>query len=121
MGIRLTEDNEGELILQPEPTQPIVDHGWRQLSFQRQLSDASSYSNDRVQGKERDFERQVLLQRLSSCGITSYSWSLFLGTTLDGDWSLTSAVLPPQDSNTVKEENAEGEIDGGRRKENVDS
>ncbi|XP_075511797.1 serine/threonine-protein kinase CTR1 [Primulina tabacum] len=119
--IRLIEDDERELLLQPEPAQPIGDYGWRRLSLQRQLSDASSYSNDRVQGKGRDYERQVSLQRLSSFGSTSYSGSLFSGTTLDGDWSLTSAVLPPQDSNTGKEENAEGEIEGGRRKENIDS
>ncbi|XP_073126456.1 serine/threonine-protein kinase CTR1 isoform X2 [Henckelia pumila] len=120
--IGLTEDDERELLLPPVPAQPIGDNGWRQLSLQRQLSDASSYSNDRVvRGKGREFERQVSLQRLSSCGSTSYSGSLFSGTTLDGNWSLTSSVLPPQDLNTGKEQNAEGETEGGRRKENVNS
>ncbi|KZV57514.1 hypothetical protein F511_32342 [Dorcoceras hygrometricum] len=121
VNIRLTGDDERELLLPPQPAQPIGDYGWRQFSLQRQLSDASSYSNDRVQGKGREFERQVSLQRLSSFGSTSYSGSLFSGTTIDGNWSVTSTVPPPQISNTSKEENAEQEIKGGRRKENVDS
>lgn len=69
-------------------------------------------------GKERGFERQVSLQRLSSEGSTSYAGSLYSGTTLDGNWSsATTAIL--KDAALVKEEEEEEEIGGGGLFENA--
>ncbi|KAL0368859.1 UNVERIFIED_CONTAM: Serine/threonine-protein kinase CTR1 [Sesamum calycinum] len=97
------EDEVTQRLLPPPP--PPADADRRQDSLRRLLSNGSNYSNsaDQVQGKERAFERQTSLQRLSSGGSTSYAGSLFSGTTLDGNWTSTTIGML-KDSAVVKEE-----------------
>ncbi|KAK6130750.1 hypothetical protein DH2020_035508 [Rehmannia glutinosa] len=111
--IRLYENDDGiaeedevnqPLLPLPAPPPAAVDSDRRQDSLRRLSSNDSNFSNcvDHVQGKERGFERQISLQRLSSAGSTSYAGSLFSGTTLDGNWSpITTGI--PKDSTVVKE------------------
>ncbi|XP_051126448.1 serine/threonine-protein kinase CTR1-like isoform X2 [Andrographis paniculata] len=84
---------------------PAVESDRRHSTLRRRFNNGSSYNSpaDHAQAKERGFERQASLQRLSSCGSTSYAGSLFSGTTVDGNWSsLTSGVL--KDSSAIKED-----------------
>ncbi|KAK6116088.1 hypothetical protein DH2020_008357 [Rehmannia glutinosa] len=111
--IRLYENDDGieeedevnqPLLPLPAPPPAAVDSDRRQDSLRRLSSNDSNFSNcvDHVQGKERGFERQISLQRLSSAGSTSYAGSLFSGTTLDGNWSpITTGIL--KDSTVAKE------------------
>lgn len=117
------EELSQRLLPLPPPPPPVVDCDRRQDSLRRQSSNESNYSNsvDHVQGKERGFERQVSLQRLSSAGSTSYAGSLFSGTTLDGNWSSTTTGIL-KDSTVVKEEaEAEAEEEGLGAAANVDN
>ncbi|KAL0308103.1 UNVERIFIED_CONTAM: Serine/threonine-protein kinase CTR1 [Sesamum angustifolium] len=97
------EDEVTQRLLPPPP--PPADADRRQDSLRRLPSNGSNYSNsaDQVQRKERAFERQTSLQRLSSGGSTSYAGSLFSGTTLDGNWTSTTIGML-KDSAVVKEE-----------------
>ncbi|KAI3460073.1 hypothetical protein Pfo_016736 [Paulownia fortunei] len=117
----IEEEDEVSQPLLPLPPPPAVDCDRRQDSLRRLSSNESNYSNsvDQLQGKERGFERQVSLQRLSSAGSTSYAGSLFSGTTLDGNWSLTTTGIL-KDSTAVKEEE-EGEEEGVGARENADN
>ncbi|KAL0432656.1 UNVERIFIED_CONTAM: Serine/threonine-protein kinase CTR1 [Sesamum latifolium] len=113
------EDEVTQRLLPPPP--PPADADRRQDSLRRLPSNGSNYSNsaDQVQGKERAFERQTSLQRLSSGGSTSYAGSLFSGTTLDGNWTSTTIGML-KDSAVVKEEAeaaAEAEEDLGPRED----
>ncbi|KAL3634043.1 hypothetical protein CASFOL_021097 [Castilleja foliolosa] len=72
--------------------------------------------------KERGFERQISLQRLSSAGSTSYGGSLFSGTTFDGTWSPVttgadkdSVVKEAEEEATVAAEGGGGD-DGAAQK-----
>ncbi|XP_011074274.1 serine/threonine-protein kinase CTR1 isoform X1 [Sesamum indicum] len=106
------EDEVTQRLLPPPP--PPADADRRQDSLRRLPSNGSNYSNsaDHVQGKERAFERQTSLQRLSSGGSTSYAGSLISGTTLDGNWTSTTIGML-KDSAVVKEEEEEAAAEEG--------
>ncbi|KAK4434251.1 Serine/threonine-protein kinase CTR1 [Sesamum alatum] len=117
--LRLYEDDdiieEEDVVTQRLLPPPPADADRRQDSLRRLPSNGSNYSNsaDQVQGKERAFERQASLQRLSSGGSTSYAGSLFSGATLDGNWTSTTIGML-KDSAVVKEEETAAEGLGAR-------
>ncbi|KAG8369176.1 hypothetical protein BUALT_Bualt15G0124000 [Buddleja alternifolia] len=109
VNIRLYENNEniGDDDEETDRLLPIVDCDRRQDSLRRVSSNYSNGVDHLLHGKERGFERQVSLQRLSSGGSTSasYAGSLFSGTTVEGNWSSTTTGIH-KDSSAVKEEEA---------------
>ncbi|XP_052191008.1 serine/threonine-protein kinase CTR1 isoform X2 [Diospyros lotus] len=106
-------DHENELLLPQEP--PVVEASKDQSSDQPEvplqgLSSGTSGVGPPatpevvvVAGRERGFDRQLSLQRLSSG--SSYAGSLFSGTTLDGNFS--SGVKDSQVSTTREEDETE--------------
>lgn len=116
------EDEASELLLPPPP--PAAECDRRHDSLRRLSSNGSNYSNSLdQQGKERVFERQVSLQRLSSEGSTSYAGSLFSGTTLDGNWSSTTTGILKDSilENEAAEEAAAAAVEGIGARANVDN
>ncbi|XP_051150643.1 serine/threonine-protein kinase CTR1-like isoform X3 [Andrographis paniculata] len=118
----IEEEDEEKNLLLPPPAPPAADGDRRQDSLRRLPSNASNYSNtaNQYHGKERGFERQVSLQRLSSGGSTSYAGSLFSGATLDGNWSSTTTGIL-NESSAVKEETEEEGLGAGENVENGQS